>query len=69
MDAVGHVVGGEGFLDLLNEFIARRDLREREGFGAALESLEVFVEFEDLPVVDAESFPHAVASLDEGIEG
>ncbi len=53
MDAVGHVVGGEGFLDLLNEFIARRDLREREGLGAALQSLEVFVEFEDLAVVYA----------------
>lgn len=64
VDAVVHVVGFEGFADLVGELFVRGDLGERQGLCTRTESIEMLAKFEDAARIDAESFPDRVPPLD-----
>ena len=66
--SVVHFVGGQGALDFGHDLFVRRNLGKREGGRGTIKTVEMFVEFEDAPIVEPQTFPNRVATLHSGIE-
>ena len=68
VNAVAHLVRDEGALDFIDDFFVSRNLRKRERFRGTPETGEMFVQFENAAVIEPQSFPNRVATLDRGIK-
>src|SRR6266516_3100664 len=51
VDAVTHLVGDERSFDFLDDFLAGWNFRERQSVRGAMQSVEMFVEFENATVI------------------
>ena len=69
MDAVGHLIGGEGLADFGDNRFVRWDFGKCHGFGGVAQAVEMRDQFEDSSVVEAQALPDGVAALDGGIKG
>ena len=68
VNSVAHFVGGEGALQLFDDFLARRTIDNRQCARRTLEPVEMLGQFEDPAVVKPQSFPNRVAALHCRIE-
>jgi hypothetical protein len=66
---VAHVVGLQGAPQLLDDVVRGRNLVEGEGFCGVAQALQVVEQAENGAVVKPKALPHAVAALDDAVEG
>ena len=69
MHAVAHLVGLERPSDFVDDLLIRRYLGERKRQRRTTQPVKVLVEFEDPPVVEAQTLPYRVAPLHCRVEG
>jgi len=66
--AVVHLIRLECALDLADDLVVKRNVGKRQRERRASQSVEMLVQLEDSPVVDAQALPDGVAALNRGVE-
>jgi hypothetical protein len=60
---VAHLVRLKSSFDLGNHFFSRWDLSKRKRPGGSFQAIEVFVQFEDAALIQAQSLPYRIPAL------